>query len=138
MAAPKCMQLIKAANQTNRLSTKNFFRVAQAVTASCCIRVKQFSVLSPHFAQKIWDAARVADRSVFRTGREFACARTLAVEVSSECNVAAFCLVALLGFQEKAKSNAAHARCPVPTGQCRSAPQWTELDLDTSDRMQLQ
>jgi hypothetical protein len=78
MAASKRMQLIKAANQTNRLSAKTFLALHKRSPSRAAftsnkiqfhrrISLKQFGML-----------ARKADRSAFRTGREFAHARALA------------------------------------------------------------
>jgi hypothetical protein len=85
------MQLIKAANQTNRLSTKNFFALHKRSPSRAAFASNKIQFHRRISFKEFGMLAREADRSVFRTGREFARAGALAVEASQSVNAAASC-----------------------------------------------
>jgi hypothetical protein len=91
MAVSNCVQLIKTASQTNRLSAKTFFALhkrlpshaAFASNKSQCrrrISSKEFGMLR---------ARRIAAH--FVPAREFTRAKALAVEARQSVNAVAFC-----------------------------------------------
>jgi hypothetical protein len=83
------MQLTKAANQTNRLSTKNFFALHKRSPARAAFASNKIQFHRRISLKEFGMLARKADRGAFRTGREFARARALAAEARQSVKAAA-------------------------------------------------
>jgi hypothetical protein len=85
------MQLIKTANRTNLLWTKNFFALHKRSPSRAAFASNKIQFHRRISLKEFGMLARKADRSAFRTGREFARARALAVETRQSVKAAACC-----------------------------------------------